>query len=186
MITLVEPEEAWGIYGPGIDTPRMFSGPESAFAHMLMHPEEWPEDIDFWLALCEQGGGLWDALAFDVEELKRPSWRSARVLRIARFLQPTPVAVDYWFIAKFMQALNRQGYKYVRVPIDGEAHDAHICSGGFPFLSPLLNVRQRADWATNFLLVSDQDTLRFMRIDLVSKAGPRRNMRVALSYRKWA
>jgi hypothetical protein len=184
MITLVEPEEAWGIYGPGIDVPRMFSGPESAFAHMLMHPEEWPEDVDFWLALCDQGGGDWDALAFDEESLKRPAWYSARLIRMSLLRERTPVAVDYWFIAKFMQALNRQGYKYVRVPIDGEAHDAHICSGDRPFF--MLNVRQRADWATNFLLVSDQDTLRFMRIHLVSKAGPRRGMRIALRYRKWA
>lgn len=188
MLKVVEDTESWGIYGPGIDEPRLFVTPEQAFGHFVMHPEDWPEDVDFWMELC-RWGREWNALGYSDPELKRPRWRPVPIIRFMRkaslggFDVPA-TACDFWFVAQMMQTLVRCGYRYVHVPVEGEAQDAHICSGSFHHM--VLPVRRRADWATNFLPVTDFDTLRFMRLECISKPIPKSRHREIVRYRSWA
>lgn len=182
MLKLVKTQESWGIYGPSINDPTLLNSPEEALSPMVRNPEMWPGDIDFWLALCDGDGGRWDALGFDHEDYVRPLFSTARQLR-SPLLQREFTVVDFWFLARFVEALKDSGYRYVVVRDGLEANVSCVTSGRMLDINASqLRIRRKHDWKKNFLLVRDEEVLRFMNVRSVNKPSHRRGFYLRISH----
>ena len=183
-LRVAEQTEAWGIYGPKISEPRLFNGPEEAMANLVMSPRHWPEDVDFWLALCAKGGQQWEAICYRLDGYKRPVFDTAGILR-PRFWPMYDrhwLGVDYWFLVRFFAALQDANYRYVAVHDGEKTKHSSIGSGTVDVLCTHLNIRRTADWQTNFLLVQSPEVLRFFGLELISKPGEKKGWLEAVRY----
>lgn len=175
MMNIVGLTESWGIYGPCIDQPALYNGPDEAMAAFILNPSSWPEDVNFWLALCCKGGREWPSLGEKIAELKRPVFHGPRLARFqSQNFEAKYTVVDFWFVGRMLEALDYNDYRFVVIREDGEPIDASVFSGGIFYLRDYVELRIKKNWAKDFLLVTNPRALNYLGVEPINAPAVKR------------
>lgn len=188
-LRVVDLAPSWSIFGPGMASDmELFDSAEEALADLILHPEKWPESVDFWLFLARYRGMDWPSLARREEDLIRPVFETTarvRYLRNYKF-DRTYIGADFWFVVRFVEALVDLGVMFDIIPGDGtDASRVDLLTASPSKLADHLLIRRKKSWARDFLFVTDDIVLRWFGVEPIERLEKRRGRIIAtrLSHR---
>ena len=97
--------------------------PADCVMDLMLNPEAWPENVNFWLELTF-GTARLPALGVceNSDQRKRPTWYPVRLIRLNRDCFRTGELVarvaDFWFVAHFAKAISAMGMMVLHVDRD--------------------------------------------------------------------
>lgn len=178
-LRVIETETSWGIYSPLYNVPQLYCSPAEALAKLILDPRQWPDDVDFWLDLCDGGAMRSDTLGAVWDGMKRPYFEGVLMIRhnlragldLYDFRPRTHV--DFWFLGKFVEVLRKHDFRFMSVADEAADHMLlfGMCWPSLEELSEHLVIRRKGDWRKNFLMIRDLAVLRWLGVKYGQSEG---------------